>query len=187
VAKTPCSYREDSHHSVVIVAATGLGKTCISCALANAAVRRGHSALYLRSSRLHDEVAPRPSGRTAPEADGQLGVRTDVLVIDDFLLRPSPRPGGGPARGQRRPRRPALHHRHEPVARGHVARSTRRADRQPEYAVAIQKSEQTPQCCWRQSHRPGVSRPCDRHHRLGRALSARGHGHRETQCVFVAL
>lgn len=76
-----------SHHSVVIVAATGLGKTYISCALANAAVRRGHSALYLRGPRLHDEVA-------LARADGRLPrlmaswARTEVLVIDDFLLRP---------------------------------------------------------------------------------------------------
>lgn len=76
-----------SHHSVVIVAATGLGKTYISCALADAAVRRGFSALYLRGPRLHDEVA-------LARADGRLPrlmaswARTDVLVIDDFLLRP---------------------------------------------------------------------------------------------------
>ena len=37
-----------SHHSIVVVGATGLGKTYLGCALANAAVRRGHSALYLR-------------------------------------------------------------------------------------------------------------------------------------------
>ena len=76
-----------SHHSVAIIAATGLGKTYISCALANAAVRRGHSALYFRGPRLHDEIA-------LARADGRLPrlmatwARTDVLVIDDFLLRP---------------------------------------------------------------------------------------------------
>lgn len=75
-----------SHHSIVIVAATGLGKTYLSCALANAAIR-GHSALYLRGPRLHDEI-------TLARADGRLPrlmaawARTDVLVIDDFLLRP---------------------------------------------------------------------------------------------------
>jgi len=76
-----------SHHSILIVAATGLGKTYVSCALANAAVRRGHSALYLRGPRLHDEIA-------LARADGRLPrlmaswARTDVLLIDDFLLRP---------------------------------------------------------------------------------------------------
>jgi DNA replication protein DnaC len=83
------SHWVSSHHSILIVAATGLGKTYLSCALANAAVRRGHSALYLRGPRLHDEIA-------LARADGRLPrlmaawARTDVLLIDDFLLRPLP-------------------------------------------------------------------------------------------------
>ena len=77
------------HHSVVIVGATGLGKTFLACALANAAVRRGHSALYLRGPRLHDEIA-------LARAEGRLTrlmlawARIDVLLVDDFLLRPLP-------------------------------------------------------------------------------------------------
>jgi DNA replication protein DnaC len=51
------SHWVDSHHCLVIVGATGLGKTYLGCALANAAVRRGHSALYLRGPRLQDEIA----------------------------------------------------------------------------------------------------------------------------------
>jgi DNA replication protein DnaC len=76
-----------SHHSVVIVGATGLGKTYIACALANAAIRRGHSALYLRGPRLHDEIAlARAEGRLARLLTAW--ARIDVVVIDDFLLRP---------------------------------------------------------------------------------------------------
>jgi DNA replication protein DnaC len=76
-----------SHHSIVVVGATGLGKTYVACALTNAAIRQGHSALYLRGPRLHDEIA-------LARADGRLPrlmatwARTDVLLIDDFLLRP---------------------------------------------------------------------------------------------------
>jgi DNA replication protein DnaC len=76
-----------SHHSVVVVGATGLGKTFVACALANAAIRHGHQALYLRAPRLHDEIA-------IARADGRLPrllatwARVDVLVLDDFLLRP---------------------------------------------------------------------------------------------------
>jgi len=76
-----------AHHSLVIVGATGLGKTYLGCALANAAIRRGHSALYLRGPRLHDEIA-------LARADGRLvrlmtaWAKVDVLLIDDFLLRP---------------------------------------------------------------------------------------------------
>ena len=76
-----------AHHSIVIVGATGLGKTFLACALANAAIRHGHSALYLRGPRLLDEVA-------IARAEGRLTrllaawVRVDVLLIDDFLIRP---------------------------------------------------------------------------------------------------
>jgi DNA replication protein DnaC len=77
----------DAHHSIVIVGATGLGKTYVACALANAAIRHGHNALYLRGPRIHDEI-------TLARAEGRLPrllatwARTDILVLDDFLLRP---------------------------------------------------------------------------------------------------
>ncbi len=76
-----------NHHDVVIVGPTGLGKTFLACSLANSAIGRGHNALYLRASRMLDELAvARVDGRfqrlTAAWA------RIDVLVIDDFLLRP---------------------------------------------------------------------------------------------------
>lgn len=76
-----------AHHSIVVVGATGLGKTFLACALAHSAVRHGHSALYLRGPRLLDEIA-------IARADGRLPrvmaawARVDVLVIDDFVLRP---------------------------------------------------------------------------------------------------
>ena len=54
------SHWVDAHHSVVIVGATGLGKTYLACALANAAIRRGRSALYLRAPRLLDDRTPAP-------------------------------------------------------------------------------------------------------------------------------
>ncbi len=76
-----------SHHNVAVVGATGVGKTFLACALANAAVRRGHSALYLRASRMLDELAiARLDGRFARLTASW--ARIDVLVIDDFLLRP---------------------------------------------------------------------------------------------------
>jgi DNA replication protein DnaC len=76
-----------NHHHLAIVGATGTGKTFLACALANAAIRRGHNALYLRFPRMLDELAiARVDGRfqrlTASWA------RIDVLVIDDFALRP---------------------------------------------------------------------------------------------------
>lgn len=81
------SHWVEAHQVVVIVGATGLGKTYLACALANAAIRRGHTALYLRGPRLLDDVA-------IARAEGRLvrllasWARLDILLIDDFLLRP---------------------------------------------------------------------------------------------------
>ena len=76
-----------NHHNVAVVGPTGVGKTFLACALANSAIRRGHSALYLRAPRMLDELA-------IARADGRLArlmaswARVDVLLIDDFLIRP---------------------------------------------------------------------------------------------------
>jgi len=76
-----------SHHDVLVVGATGLGKTYLACALANSAIRRGHNALYLRAPRMLEELA-------IARVDGRLQrlmaawARIDVLLVDDFLLRP---------------------------------------------------------------------------------------------------
>ncbi len=76
-----------SRHNIAVVGPTGLGKTFLACALANAAIRRGHNALYLRASRMLDELAiARVDGRLARLTSSW--ARLDVLVIDDFLLRP---------------------------------------------------------------------------------------------------
>ncbi len=75
------------HRNVLIVGATGLGKTFIACALAQAAIRRAHTALYLRAPRLLSELA-------LARADGRLPrlmarwAKIDVLVVDDLALRP---------------------------------------------------------------------------------------------------
>jgi len=76
-----------NHHNVAVVGPTGVGKTFLACALANCAIRRGHTALYLRASRMLDELAiARLDGRFARLTASW--ARIDVLVIDDFLLRP---------------------------------------------------------------------------------------------------
>ena len=77
----------EHHQAIVVVGPTGVGKTYVACALAHAAVRCGHSALYVRAPRLFDEIA-------IARADGRLArvmaawARVSVLVVDDFLLRP---------------------------------------------------------------------------------------------------
>lgn len=75
------------HRDLLISGATGCGKTYLACALAQAAIRRGHKALYRRLPRLLDEL------RLA-HADGRVTAlmanwaRVDVLVLDDLGLRP---------------------------------------------------------------------------------------------------
>jgi DNA replication protein DnaC len=75
------------HRDLLITGATGCGKTYIACALAQAAIRRGHKALYWRAPRLLDEL------RLA-HADGRAAqlmaswARVDVLILDDLGLRP---------------------------------------------------------------------------------------------------
>jgi DNA replication protein DnaC len=77
----------EHHRAVIITGPTGTGKTYLACALAHAAIRHGHTALYLRAPRMFDELA-------IARADGRLSrlmatwARASVLVIDDLLLRP---------------------------------------------------------------------------------------------------
>jgi DNA replication protein DnaC len=76
-----------AHRSILIVGPTGVGKTYLACALAQAAIRQGHTALYLRAPRMLQDLA-------LARADGRLPrlmaawAKVGVLVIDDLILRP---------------------------------------------------------------------------------------------------
>lgn len=73
------------HHNVIVTGPTGVGKSYIACALAHKACREGFRALYLRTSRLFDDLA-------MAKADGRYRkilasyARIDLLVIDDWGL-----------------------------------------------------------------------------------------------------
>src|SRR5438046_2717656 len=76
-----------AHHNLLITGPTGAGKSFVACALTHAAVRRGHTALYMRTPRLLAELAlSRGDGRYVRRL-GQLA-RIGLLVLDDFLLTP---------------------------------------------------------------------------------------------------
>ncbi|MDQ2961214.1 MAG: IS21-like element helper ATPase IstB [Candidatus Dormibacteraeota bacterium] len=77
----------DAHQNLLIVGPTGAGKTFLACALAQAAVRSGHTALYMRAPRLLDDLAlAHGDGRWARLMTAW--ARIDVLLIDDLVLRP---------------------------------------------------------------------------------------------------
>jgi len=73
------------HNNVLLIGPTGVGKTYLSCALAQKACREGYSALYFRLPRLLHELS-------IAKADGRFdkllaGIgRTDLLVLDDWGL-----------------------------------------------------------------------------------------------------
>jgi DNA replication protein DnaC len=76
-------------HNLVVTGPTGVGKSWIACALAHAAVRAGHSAAYVRTPRLSEELAMgRADGRWARTLAGLAKIQ--LLVLDDFLLTPAP-------------------------------------------------------------------------------------------------
>jgi DNA replication protein DnaC len=75
-------------HNLIVTGATGCGKTHLACALAHAAIRAGHTAYYVRTPRLLEDLA---LGRVDGRYHRQLAhlARTSLLVLDDFLLTPA--------------------------------------------------------------------------------------------------
>lgn len=73
------------HLNVLIVGATGTGKSYLSCALAHRSCMEGYKALYLRVPRLLGELA-------TARGDGRYGkllhslAKVDLLVLDDWGL-----------------------------------------------------------------------------------------------------
>jgi DNA replication protein DnaC len=70
-----------------ITGATGVGKTFVSCALAQQACRKGYRALYRRVPRLFNELALVHADGTYPRFLAKLA-RIDVLILDDWGLVP---------------------------------------------------------------------------------------------------
>ena len=81
-----CRWVEE-HHNVILVGATGTGKSFIACALAHQACRKGYRAAYRRASRLFQELALARADGTYVRLLTKLA-RLDVLLIDDWALAP---------------------------------------------------------------------------------------------------
>src|ERR1700680_2905505 len=75
------------HHNILLIGATGLGKTWLGCALAHKACRDGFSVMHKRMTELFRDLA-------VAHADGSIGrvllklSRIDVLLLDDFAMAP---------------------------------------------------------------------------------------------------
>ena len=76
-----------NHQNIIIIGATGAGKTYLSCALGNSAIRQGIRTLYVRLPRLAQELM-------VARADGSYGKfleriqRMRLLIIDDWGINP---------------------------------------------------------------------------------------------------
>jgi DNA replication protein DnaC len=73
------------HQNVLLVGATGTGKTYLACALAHKACLEGFTARYERLSRLLESVQLARLDGTYPKLINQL-MKTDVLILDDWGL-----------------------------------------------------------------------------------------------------
>lgn len=73
--------------NIIIVGATGTGKSFLGAALAEAACRRGYRALRTRVPRLLGELAVARADGSYASLLGRLA-KLDVLVLDDFLIAP---------------------------------------------------------------------------------------------------
>ncbi|MDP2857588.1 MAG: IS21-like element helper ATPase IstB, partial [Bacillota bacterium] len=76
-----------NHQNVLVSGPTGVGKTYVSCALANAACRQGFSARYYRVPRLLTDIAVSRGDGSYTRLLKWLS-KVDVLVLDDWGLTP---------------------------------------------------------------------------------------------------
>lgn len=74
-----------TRHNGLITGPTGVGKSYLACALAHKACREGYTALYLRASRLFEDLSlARGDGRYRKLLAKY--ARLDLLVLDDWGL-----------------------------------------------------------------------------------------------------
>ena len=70
-------------HNLILTGFTGCGKTWLACALGNQACRQGMSVLYVRTSRLLEEIKLAHAEGSFPKRPMQIA-KFELLVLDDF-------------------------------------------------------------------------------------------------------
>jgi len=77
----------DAHDNLAICGPTGIGKSWLACAIGHKACRDDRSVLYVRFTRLLDELAlARGDGRIASRMKSLASV--ELLILDDWGLQP---------------------------------------------------------------------------------------------------
>jgi DNA replication protein DnaC len=76
-----------AHLNVIAVGPTGVGKSFLSNALAQAAIRSGYRALFVRVPRLLEQLAIARASASYSSLLARIA-KIDVLILDDFLLAP---------------------------------------------------------------------------------------------------
>jgi DNA replication protein DnaC len=73
------------HNNLIITGSTGVGKSYLACAFAEKACREGFSALYLRTTKLFEDLSlAKGDGRYLKLLTSY--AKTDLLVLDDYGL-----------------------------------------------------------------------------------------------------
>lgn len=74
-----------NHENLIITGPTGVGKSYLACAFAQKACREGYTSVYLRISRLFENLSlAKGDGRYIKMLTGF--AKTDLLVLDDYGL-----------------------------------------------------------------------------------------------------
>ncbi|MBU1567641.1 MAG: IS21-like element helper ATPase IstB [Proteobacteria bacterium] len=81
-----CQWIKD-HNSLIITGPTGVGKSYLACAFAQKACREGYSALYLRMTKLFEDMSLAKGDGRYLKLLTSIG-KADLLVLDDFGLMP---------------------------------------------------------------------------------------------------
>lgn len=80
-----CNYIDEEHH-IILMGATGTGKSYIGCALGNAACRKFYKVKYVRMPELLDELkVARGCGEFKKAV--RIYKKVDLLVMDEWLIK----------------------------------------------------------------------------------------------------